>query len=318
MNDMILLDGVRYIRYEPKSESEFERMVVENAAQIFGKDAIYLDIKKLIKTEWGKGTIPDGYLFYPEEKRFVLVEVELSSHDVHSHVSRQLATFIGSFENHRSRNKLAKLVQRHIEEDPQLRERLDKAAKGKGLFDFLYNEVFETLAEGGGFETIVVIERETPQILGAMKLLMPHPRVLEVAIYARDGAESVKAMRFVPMAESISVKNEQKKQRIEKKIEGKALRESDYHLPLLKVIIDEGGRISAGDAKKRVYEILKGKLSNVDHEKTPSGRIRWKNWIQWSSLSLRKKGFLSDPSERGIWEITSAGRKYYEQHKDEI
>lgn len=204
MGDMILLDGVKYCRYEPKTEAEFEHLVVENAAQIFGEDAIYLDIKKLIKTEWGKGTIPDGYLFYPEEKRFVLVEVELSSHDVHSHVSRQLATFIGSFENHRSRNKLAKLVQRHIEENPQLRERLGKAAKGKGLFDFLYNEVFEALAEGGGFETIVVIERETPQILGAMKLLMPHPKVLEVAIYAREGAEEEFALRFEPQYDFVT------------------------------------------------------------------------------------------------------------------
>ncbi len=214
-DDIILLDGVRYLRFTPETEAEFERMVVEHASEIFGKDTIYLDIKKKIKTEWGQGTIPDGYLFYPEEKRFVLGEVELSSHDVHSHVSRKLATFIGAFGNYRSRNKLAKLVQRHIEEDPQLRDRLDKAAKGKGLFDFLYNEVFEAFAEDDGFETIVVIERETPQILGAMKLLMPHPKVLEVAIYAREGAESVKAIRFVPMYTSRTTPEELPKEKPE-------------------------------------------------------------------------------------------------------
>ncbi|MGC9315793.1 MAG: hypothetical protein ACP5G4_09275, partial [bacterium] len=82
-NDIILLDGIRYCRYSPKSEDEFERMIVENSGQIFGEEAIYLDIKKLIKNALGEGTIPDGFIFYPEQRRFVLVEVELSSHPVY-------------------------------------------------------------------------------------------------------------------------------------------------------------------------------------------------------------------------------------------
>ena len=197
-DDMILLDGVRYLRYEPESESEFEGLIVKNAARIFGKDAIYLDIKKLIRTEWGKGTIPDGYLFYPEEKRFVLVEVELSSHDVYSHIAKQLGTFIGSFRNYKSRQKLASILREYISNDPNLNERLKKIIKGKGLFDFLLNEVMEPLFDSARFESIVVIERETSDVLGSMKLLSPSPKVLEVALYAREGAESVKAMRFVP------------------------------------------------------------------------------------------------------------------------
>ena len=125
-NDIILLDGIKYLRYTPENEDEFERMVVENAKDIFGEEAIYLDIKKKIKTEWGQGTIPDGYLFYPEQKRFVLVEVELSSHPVYRHVTEQLGTFIGAFGNHKSRNKLAQIVKDYIENDQILYKRVEK------------------------------------------------------------------------------------------------------------------------------------------------------------------------------------------------
>ncbi len=197
-DDMILLDGVRYHRYEPKSESEFERMVVENAREIFGGDAIYLDIKKLIKTEWGKGTIPDGYLFYPEQKRFVLVEVELSSHPVYEHISKQVNKFISAFSNYKSRQKLASVLKDHIEDNPLLIKRIQPLLGMKGLYEFLEFEVFEPLADSKAFEVFVIIEDETPAVIEALSWLNPHPQLIEVTVYAREGAETVKAMRFVP------------------------------------------------------------------------------------------------------------------------
>jgi len=197
-NDIILIDGIRYCRYSPKSEAEFEHKIVENAARIFGEEAIYLDIKKLIKTEWGQGTIPDGYLFYPEQKRFVLVEVELSSHDVFRHVSPQLGTFINSFDNYKSRRKLAQIIQNEIEQDPVLKSRLDKVRKSKGLFDFLFNDIFEEMDEKKDFECLVIVERETIEFRNSLWTLNPRPRLLEVAIYSREGAEMVKALRFEP------------------------------------------------------------------------------------------------------------------------
>ena len=206
-DDMILLDGVRYHRYEPKSESEFERMVVENAREIFGGDAIYLDIKKLIKTEWGKGTIPDGYLFYPEQKRFVLVEVELSSHPVYEHISKQVNKFISAFSNYKSRQKLASVLKDHIEDNPLLIKRIQPLLGMKGLYEFLEFEVFEPLADSKAFEVFVIIEDETPAVIEALSWLNPHPQLIEVTVYAREGAETVKAMR---LCRSIRLHREQK------------------------------------------------------------------------------------------------------------
>ncbi|RKZ30166.1 hypothetical protein DRQ36_06400 [bacterium] len=195
-DDIILLDGIKYLRYTPKKEAEFERMVVENAKEIFGENAIYLDIKKKIANALGAGTIPDGYLFYPEEKRFVLVEVELSSHDVYSHVAKQLNKFVSAFRNYRSRQKIATTLRDYIESDPLLRERMEGLTGDKGLYEFLLNDVFEALHETGNFEVFVIIEEKTEQIIEALRYLNFQLDILEVAIYAREGAESVKAMRF--------------------------------------------------------------------------------------------------------------------------
>jgi len=197
-NDIILIDGIRYCRYTPKSEAEFERMIVENAARIFGEEAIYLDIKKLIKTEWGQGTIPDGFLFYPEQRRFVLVEVELSSHPVFEHISKQVNKFISAFANYKSRQKLASMLKEYIEEEPALAKRMKPLLGTKGLYEFLEFDVFEPLAEAKNFEVIVIIEDKTPAVCEALSWLHPSPSLIEAAVYAREGAEMVKALRFEP------------------------------------------------------------------------------------------------------------------------
>ena len=55
-DDIILLDGVKYLRYTPKSEDEFERIVVQNAKNIFGENAIYLDVRD--PNEFAAGHLP--------------------------------------------------------------------------------------------------------------------------------------------------------------------------------------------------------------------------------------------------------------------
>ncbi len=200
-NDIILIDGIRYCRYTPKSEAEFERMIVENAEQIFGEEAIYLDIKKKIANALGEGTIPDGFLFYPEQKRFVMVEVELSSHPVYEHISKQVNKFISAFSNYRSRQKLASMLKEYIEEEPALAKRMKPLLGTKGLYEFLEFDVFEPLAEAKNFEVIVIIEDKTPAVCEALSWLHPSPSLIEAAVYAREGAEMVKALRFEPQYE---------------------------------------------------------------------------------------------------------------------
>jgi hypothetical protein len=176
-------------------------MVVENAAEIFGEDAIYLDIKKLIKNALGEGTIPDGFIFYPEQRRFVLVEVELSSHPVYEHISKQVNKFISAFSNYKSRQKLASVLKDYIEDNPLLLKRIRPLLGMKGLYEFLEFEVFEPLAESKAFEIFVIIEDKTPQVCEALSWLKPDPQLFEVAIYAREGAEREFALRFEPQYE---------------------------------------------------------------------------------------------------------------------
>ncbi len=416
-NDIILLDAIRYCRYSPKSEDEFERMIVENAGQIFGDESIYLDIKKKIANALGEGTIPDGFLFYPEQKRFVMVEVELSSHPVYEHISKQVSKFISAFANYRARQKLASMLKEHIEEEPMLAKRVNPLLGTKGLYEFLEFEVFEPLADAKAFEVVVIIEDKTDSVCEALNWLNPRPKLIEAAVYAREGAEMVKALRFEPQftfvpqatetspvplkeikkpeslpsngntqfpipvyatykgkryeaklfadgsmevdgekfpapssagsavrggkpvngwdfwrlspvrgADSIqtvrgSIDGQAKIERKELPIgyeNDKALPEKAYRLPLLKAIIENGGKITPKEADERVFEIMKKNLSEADHENLDSGPVRWKRWIKWARFHLAKEGLLVHPGKRGIWEVTDKGRDYFEKHKGEI
>ena len=72
------------------------------------------------------------------------------------------------------------------------------------------------------------------------------------------------------------------------------------------------------DVLVKVHEKMKDQLTEKDHEKLPSGTgIRWQNRAQWQRMRLIEKGYLKKDSERGIWEITDEGRKYFENLKKE-
>jgi len=212
-DDIILLDGIRYLRFSPDSEAEFERIIVENSKDIFGPEVIYLDIKKRIATALGDSTIPDGYLFSPNENRFVLLEIELSSHDVYAHVTKQISRFISAFDNYRTRQKLASELKNYIESDPILCNRMLPFIKGKGLYAYLFEDIFETLYQQRNYEIIVLIENKTERVIQGLNCLNPKPQIVEVAVYAREDAESVHPLKFKPLwnlQESIRIKKEEK------------------------------------------------------------------------------------------------------------
>jgi len=94
----IILQNKEYILNDFNREDELEKAVIENKRYIFGKDSVYIDVKKRIGKENHK-SILDAFLidFYDSKKpQLYIVENEIASHDVYSHIAEQIARFATS------------------------------------------------------------------------------------------------------------------------------------------------------------------------------------------------------------------------------
>lgn len=62
------------------------------------------------------------------------------------------------------------------------------------------------------------------------------------------------------------------------------------------------------DVLERVLEKVRGRLTNADYEKLPSGNdVRWRNTAAWERFRMVEDGLLKSDSPHGIWELTAAG-----------
>lgn len=121
---IVTKDGI-YQLYKYQSENDLERMVVEHATEIFGKDTVYLDIKRKISSKAGFGTIPDGYVIDLKQNKLFLIEVELISHSLINHVFPQISKFILALKNEDSVQKLVNIFYDEIPESKKIdKERL--------------------------------------------------------------------------------------------------------------------------------------------------------------------------------------------------
>lgn len=110
-----------------------------------------------------------------------------------------------------------------------------------------------------------------------------------------------------------------KNKQVEKKIITKDIRTKpiEFEIPILEALDSLGGSSDIHDVMDIVEQSMKNALSEFDWQTIPSDKnmIRWKNNVQWARLNLVKKGYLSDKSPKGIWEITEAGKSYFEASK---
>ena len=100
---------------------------------------------------------------------------------------------------------------------------------------------------------------------------------------------------------------------------GETTPHTSYTLPILESLIEMGGSGRMTDVLTKVLGKMRERLKPMDFEKVPSGTsIRWKNAAQWVRQRLVTEGYLKKNSPRGIWEITSDGRKLYERLKEKV
>lgn len=86
------------------------------------------------------------------------------------------------------------------------------------------------------------------------------------------------------------------------------LPQEEYELPILRFLEDMGGSAPSRDVIDGVGEALKSKFSTTDKQYLKSGKIRWKNRVQWARFELIKRGELEPVSQRGWWTISQRGK----------
>jgi hypothetical protein len=93
----------------------------------------------------------------------------------------------------------------------------------------------------------------------------------------------------------------------------------DYWRPVLRVLVELGGRGHRTKVIELVGEKMKDVLTPADFGRLPkTGHIRWRNRVAWQASQMRSQetGFIKSNSHRGIWEITEEGRKWLDDKRN--
>lgn len=93
---------------------------------------------------------------------------------------------------------------------------------------------------------------------------------------------------------------------------GQSTPQHAYRLPILRALVELGGRAPARAVLDRVYAAMKDRLSEYDLAPLPRQMrcLRWRKAAEWACHSLRTEGLVRSDSPRGIWEVSQAGRAW--------
>jgi hypothetical protein len=119
-----------------------------------------------------------------------------------------------------------------------------------------------------------------------------------------DHREVHKGPRVVP------VRRASKPDRLET---GKKTPQGAYRVPILRTLVDMGGRGKVDEVLIRVERMMGSDLNALDRGTVGYGQPRWRNSAMWERKQMLDEGLLKDGSERGVWEVSDKGRKYLEQ-----
>lgn len=181
-HEYLLVDGVKYKHCSPKSEDELESMIKEHTKDIFGKDSLYFDIKKKIKSKAGITSIPDGYVVsFTGRPHWHIVEVELSSHPLHEHVVPQISKFISGVRSLEGQKELINSLYNEIKANP-LNEICVKEKIGSGeIYRFLSDLISNPPT------LVLIIDKKSEELDEVCRSLPLNTKTIEFKTYEREG-----------------------------------------------------------------------------------------------------------------------------------
>lgn len=178
----IILQNNKYSLYDFENEAEFEKAVIENQKYLFGKDSIYIDIKKLIGKNNHRG-IPDAFLidfFDIKKPQLYIVENEISSHNVYSDITEQIARFNTSIISsiNQIRNILIKEIESNIETKKEIQNYLLQT-RFQNITEFIIY-----LTEENDIKIVVAINEITKDLNLAFKIFKNQPDLVLLQRYS--------------------------------------------------------------------------------------------------------------------------------------
>jgi predicted transport protein len=193
---MIIIDGVKYNLWTPKDEEkQFHPIVREHSKEIFGENSLYFDVKHVLKTASGIGSIPDAYVInLSKPPEWYVVENELASHSAYDHIAKQLMKFINGIENQSAKSQILDMLYDEINKEGVLKATVRKATGSDDIHHFL-SKLLSTPPR-----IVIIIDQKTPEVEEACRALNYRTDIVEFKTYVRENAESVHAHLFDPLS----------------------------------------------------------------------------------------------------------------------
>jgi hypothetical protein len=208
---MLLIDGVKYRLWTPKDEEkEFHPMVRNCSKEIFGEDSVYFDIKHKLSSKSGIAAIPDAYVItLSKPYEWYIVENELASHPVYSHIVPQISKFVDSIEELETQRDIRDILDKEVNEDVVLKALIEKKT-GQDSYRFLTELVSKPP------KIALIIDEMTPEVEKASKSLkkLADTKIIEFQTFAREDAPNVHAHLFEPLyaIEKVSKKGKEEEE----------------------------------------------------------------------------------------------------------
>jgi len=220
---LVIVNGEKYELWVPDTEEEFEETVKDHLKEIFGENSEFFDIKKKITSESGVGSIPDGYLIhFNDEPSWFIVEIELSKHDLHDHIVKQVSRFMSGIKNPESRRKIVDLIYEEIEGDALRYEVFRKKVKSREIHSFL-TKLFAKEPS-----LIIIIDKKTKELEEICNYVLRFETVVrEFKTFIKKDAQIIKHLHLIePLTEitsPITWKIQSEKDAIQATIAGKSV-----------------------------------------------------------------------------------------------
>lgn len=248
---MLIVDGVKYKPFKfGNEEKEFHPAVRRNSKEIFGKDSLYFDVRHILRTASGIGSIPDAYVISPSKSKWYVVEIEFSSHPVYDHIVNQLTKFMNGVANQNTRDQIIDMLYEAICENTDMKVELQKSVGSADIHHFLTKLIRENP------RIVIVIDEKTPQVSEACGVLRWEMDIIEFKAFVKETDPRNHAYLFQTLAESIIVR--EKGATWEQKLRSANL-EIRMIIEELDKCIQSLGKVSTMERMRKAY--YKGKLS---------------------------------------------------------
>ncbi|MHA1632780.1 MAG: hypothetical protein ACTSXC_08260 [Candidatus Freyarchaeota archaeon] len=189
---VLLVNGLAYRPYRYGSERELEERVLKVVDDVFGRECVYFDLKKVVRSRATR-YVTDGVLLDPASRKLWIIEYELSRHDFDRHVRPQVMGFLRALKNPETVRDVLMTLYDEVRADPEKERRVRRHLRGGEELYYFLDRVLH-----GKWGVIIVVDEVTPQLMELQEDLSKDAevRILEFKTYRHESGE---AYLFTPL-----------------------------------------------------------------------------------------------------------------------